>query len=323
MELVGKMAKKWVMLKRGLIDAEHRERMGNTIWLYLRMVDRAEWGSGQVLEWRDQDEADFLGLPIKTLRWQRQHLEDEGYIVCRKRKHHQTITILRWIDPRNGKSASGLPLLSDEDSQDDDLNDRKSPNKSPNKPIRSVGSLHPNTMFSGDHVNTFGTAKSDESATPTFFEEPEKESSLESALSETTDNRADLIKAGFLDLLGAGGCLYRGEGRTARRIADKWTPDQLSEAYRYYKAQTFWADKRLGLAKMLELLPEYFAAKARGQLRPTGAAIIRGRSGTPVPASREPNASDIALAERIRQRERERELALFGKAPKYANTPIN
>ena len=96
------MAKKtWVKVKRGLLtDPKHRMALGNRIWLYLYMLDVADWDSGKVIHWIDRAAADDLQMPISTVRTQRRQLEDEGYISCRQHHNRQTITIKRWVNPR-------------------------------------------------------------------------------------------------------------------------------------------------------------------------------------------------------------------------------
>src|SRR3972149_1690517 len=94
--------KNWIMVKRGLSeDAKHREAMGNRIWLFLHLVDRADWDTGTVHDWRDKDEADEMSMSPLTVRNQRQELETMGYITCQKRQRGQNIVIHNWVNPRN------------------------------------------------------------------------------------------------------------------------------------------------------------------------------------------------------------------------------
>jgi len=96
------MARKtWVKLKRGLlIDPKHRLALGNRIWLYLYILDVADWDTGKVIEWRDKAAADELQMPLSTVRTQRREIENEGYISCRQYADRQTITIKKWVNPR-------------------------------------------------------------------------------------------------------------------------------------------------------------------------------------------------------------------------------
>jgi hypothetical protein len=92
--------KTWIMLKRGILDPKHREMIGIRIWLYLHMLDRANWVQGAVLEWRDESEAEEMQMDLSTLRGQRRQLEADGYIRCERRGHDQRVTIIKWVNPR-------------------------------------------------------------------------------------------------------------------------------------------------------------------------------------------------------------------------------
>ena len=127
------MAKKnWIFVKRGLSeDAKHRERMGIFIWLFLHIIDRADWEEGIAYDWKDKDEASDMGMPLVTLRYQRRKLEELGYITCKKKQSRQEITIHNWINPRNysgksvnPKSGKSLPL-SESDNQSDNQSDNR------------------------------------------------------------------------------------------------------------------------------------------------------------------------------------------------------
>jgi hypothetical protein len=92
--------KTWIKIKRGLLDPKHRERLGVRIWLYLHILDRANWDQGAVLEWRDEGEAKVLEMDLSTLRIQRRQLEADGYIRCERRGHSQRLIVLKWVNPR-------------------------------------------------------------------------------------------------------------------------------------------------------------------------------------------------------------------------------
>ncbi len=96
------MAKKtWVKVKRGLLtDPKHRLALGNRIWLYLYMLDVADWDTGKVVQWIDRSASDDLQMPLSTVRTQRREIEEAGYISCKQHHNRQTITIKRWVNPR-------------------------------------------------------------------------------------------------------------------------------------------------------------------------------------------------------------------------------
>lgn len=75
--------------------------MGETIWLFLEIIDLANWETGTISEWIDSVIAEDIVMNIKTLRRHRQKLESEGYITCVQKQHHQEIIIHAWVNPRN------------------------------------------------------------------------------------------------------------------------------------------------------------------------------------------------------------------------------
>lgn len=97
------MSKKhWILVKRGLSqDPKHREAMGNAVWVYLHILDRADWETGIVYDWKDQAEADDMGINVRTLRKWRRELGDGGYITCNQEQYGQQIVIHNWVNPRN------------------------------------------------------------------------------------------------------------------------------------------------------------------------------------------------------------------------------
>ena len=95
------MKKTWIKIKRGLIiDPQHRHKMGECRWLYDYMLDRTNWDTGFIEEWRDPDEAAAMEMPVDTLRKQRKKLDRLGYITCHKGQHGQKIEIHKWTNPR-------------------------------------------------------------------------------------------------------------------------------------------------------------------------------------------------------------------------------
>lgn len=92
--------KTWIKIKRGLTEPKHRNKIGQKIWLYLHMLDRADWNTGLIYDWRDKDEADDMCMNWRTLRDHRQGLENEGYISCHLAGDHQVIEIHNWTNPR-------------------------------------------------------------------------------------------------------------------------------------------------------------------------------------------------------------------------------
>ena len=94
--------KRWLPLKRGLvIDPKHRERLGKRIWLLLHIFDRADWETGIVYGWKDNDEAIDMAMPWRTVQEWRQELENFGYIKCIQKRRDMDILIYQWANPRS------------------------------------------------------------------------------------------------------------------------------------------------------------------------------------------------------------------------------
>lgn len=100
-------AKTWIKLRRGLIlDPKHRVKLGINLWLYLYILDKADWNTGKIFSWQDQLVADDLQMPLTTVRYQRRKLEEEGYITSMVKGYSQIITVTKWSNPR--QSDNGL-----------------------------------------------------------------------------------------------------------------------------------------------------------------------------------------------------------------------
>lgn len=107
------MAKKhWIYIKRGLSeDPKHRNAMGECVWLYMHIIDRADWETGIAFEWKDKDEASEMSMPVDTLRRQRQKLEELEYIQCKQKQHSQDVVIMEWRNPRDYGSEVKNPRI--------------------------------------------------------------------------------------------------------------------------------------------------------------------------------------------------------------------
>jgi|SRR5690242_13112184 len=97
------MAKKhWISIKRGLSeDPKHRERIGMAVWAFMHILDRADWETGVVFDWKDKAEAQDMSMNERTLRDWRQRLEELGYIKCEQKQHSLNIVIYNWINPKD------------------------------------------------------------------------------------------------------------------------------------------------------------------------------------------------------------------------------
>jgi DNA-binding protein H-NS len=93
--------KNWISVKRGLSeDPKHRQAMGDAIWLFLHIIDAADWEKGIVYDWRDADIANDMSMNPRTVRDWRERLTKFGYIACIRRAHGLDIVIHNWTDPR-------------------------------------------------------------------------------------------------------------------------------------------------------------------------------------------------------------------------------
>ena len=136
------MKKTWIKIKRGLLEPKHRDRLGIRIWLYFYILDQADWDTGAVIEWRDGDAADDLQMQKRTVRQQRQQLEDDGYISCLLAGNKQVITIHNYTNPRkydgeivNTKGDINLTPSSKRDNKGDIQGDIQGDNKGLSKPV--------------------------------------------------------------------------------------------------------------------------------------------------------------------------------------------
>ena len=157
--------KTWIKVKRGLLQPKHRVAVGECIWLYFHILDRANWKTGAVEQWKDEAEADFLEMSIRTLRHQRKKLEKAGYITSEKKQRYQRIIIHKWVDPRkyDGKIINVGEELDDappvgvlEDAQGDNelvLSEDlgvESTNQSTNQSSNQVSTL---PLISQNHIS--------------------------------------------------------------------------------------------------------------------------------------------------------------------------
>lgn len=114
------MNKTWLKIKRGLLEPEHRERMGVRVWLYMYMLDIVDWGTGTIEGWTDKEAADDFGMEFRTLQAQRQQLQADGYITCEQGFQCQRIVIHNWTNPRE---YSGEVYHPKDEAEDGDIPD--------------------------------------------------------------------------------------------------------------------------------------------------------------------------------------------------------
>jgi hypothetical protein len=95
----------FVSIKTGLIeDPKHRQRMGKAVWLFMWIINKADWKTGKVRGWKDEREAAEMSMPVDTMRKQKGRLISLGYITAEQHLHFSDIIIHSWHNP---KSYSG------------------------------------------------------------------------------------------------------------------------------------------------------------------------------------------------------------------------
>jgi hypothetical protein len=92
---------KWFFaVKRGLLDPKHVKAMGEAVWLFLYLVDNADWPTG-VAAWTPGDARATLGYSYPTIRKYKAQLETAGYITTREdRNGSRSSTIHNWRNPK-------------------------------------------------------------------------------------------------------------------------------------------------------------------------------------------------------------------------------
>ncbi len=101
------MKKQWISVKCGLSrDPKHRQAMGESIWLFLHILDTASWDDGIVHDWKDEAAAEDMGMPVRTLREHRRKLVEMEYITCNQKQYTQDIVIHNWTNPREYSGQS-------------------------------------------------------------------------------------------------------------------------------------------------------------------------------------------------------------------------
>jgi DnaD/phage-associated family protein len=78
--------------------------MGMSIWAFIHMIDRADWETGIVHDWKDAEEAADMGRNSRTVRDWRQNLQENGYITAVQKQHSLDLIIHKWINPRDYSS---------------------------------------------------------------------------------------------------------------------------------------------------------------------------------------------------------------------------
>jgi len=98
--------KTFIKIKRGLLAPKHRVAIREAVWLFMEMIDRADWETGIIYDWKDSDAAEKLGLSLPSVRQQRKKLEGR-YIEVFQKQHSLQIRVLNWDDPKEKWNIQG------------------------------------------------------------------------------------------------------------------------------------------------------------------------------------------------------------------------
>jgi hypothetical protein len=104
----------FVKLRVGLLSPEHVDAIGPALWVFLWMLARADWKTGVIHQWTDDECARALGVKLRTVREHRRRLEQGEYIVSKRSNYFLRITIANWVDPR--RESDRKASLSDAQS---------------------------------------------------------------------------------------------------------------------------------------------------------------------------------------------------------------
>jgi hypothetical protein len=224
------MKRTWIKVKRGLLDPKHRYALGESIYLFLYILDITNWESGVIEEWKDKAVADDLDMPISTLRYQRNQLKEKGYINWEPKQHGLRIVVHNWTNP---KEYSG-----------DVYNKRQVANQVNNEVANQVNNevVKPQAQISApsyshiSHITHHISNKEGDAQTASPFQVAEKLSTV--CRMDLTANKGRLLKAGkiLLSIPGfdpelmaktyaKGGSWYRKDFRGTR--GDPPTPEQV------------------------------------------------------------------------------------------------
>ena len=95
------MTDRFIKLRSGLLEKKHRDEMGMRVWLYLYMLDIANWEKGTIFGWTDKNTATDLDMPWRTVQGWRQDLANTGYITCLQKHDGLDIVIHNYVNPRD------------------------------------------------------------------------------------------------------------------------------------------------------------------------------------------------------------------------------
>ena len=116
------MKRTWITVKRGILEPKHRFALGELIWLFIYILDLANWEEGVIMEWTDKGAAEEMDMPLATLRDQRRKLEERGYISSERKRYGLRIIVHNWTNPKEytGKKYNVKPQSDTESDTESD-----------------------------------------------------------------------------------------------------------------------------------------------------------------------------------------------------------
>ena len=93
-------------IKCGLLSPKHCQAIGSAVWLFMYILDRADWEDGTFRGYTDADAAEDLGSPRLTIKKWRSRLARHNYIVCQQSLHSQTLYVNKWTNPKEKWNAA-------------------------------------------------------------------------------------------------------------------------------------------------------------------------------------------------------------------------
>ena len=142
--------KTFIKIKRGIISPKHYESIGPAIWLFMYIIDHADFDTGVMYGYNDADAAEEIGAKKRTVRSWRDKLSEGGYITWKKKPYSLNVTVSNWDNPQDNWGVSDIVMA---DRIESDI-------ESDIEPTRSDVTHHPITRLqTPDSINNYANAE--------------------------------------------------------------------------------------------------------------------------------------------------------------------
>lgn len=162
--------KTWIKVKCGILEPKHIVALGQAWYLYLYMLDIANWETGTIPEWKDEYAAQDLGKQTSMIREHRKHLANEGYISFQKKQYCQLITIHNWTNPRRYDGVVQNQSYDKDELPDGDEIDQSTPQSAG----QTINSPSVNSLPSSNHITHNTLKELPQNDSEPFSVEPER-----------------------------------------------------------------------------------------------------------------------------------------------------